>query len=210
MPCRTAPKPRSPAFLDHSTDTAPSLPSSSVDFLASTPCRLPRWQRQRGDPPHDEAHAREQLPEVELDLGHHPPRFGPTRRLIEETLVPDHRLVAWSSHWPRQQLRDIPLQAVVGRDADGLFHAPLLQRLVDLRLGEGRVGTKHHLFAQLLTQQVGQRKLRVFAPAGVVKCCAMSSPKIRRSSNSRTTIRPPSELTRDPWESIFREVLKES
>jgi hypothetical protein len=56
------------------------------------------------------------------------------------------------------QLRDIPLQAAVGRDADGVFLAPLPQRLVDLRLGEGRVGTKHHLFAQfLLPLDLGQQ-----------------------------------------------------
>jgi hypothetical protein len=30
------------------------------------------------------------------------------------------------------------------------FHAPRFQRLVNLRHGEGRVGTKHHLLAQLL------------------------------------------------------------
>src|SRR5450759_4228162 len=30
----------------------------------------------------------------------------------------------------RQQFRDVPLQAVVGRDADGVLHAPLFQRRV--------------------------------------------------------------------------------
>ena len=38
----------------------------------------------------------------------------------------------------------------------------------------------------------------------------MKSPKPNRSSNSRTRTRPPSEVTRDPWKSIFSEALKES
>src|SRR5450759_442583 len=87
---------------------------------------------------------------MELYFRHHTPRRIPARGLVEEAFVPDHRLVAWSSHWPRQQLRDVALQAVVGRDADGVLRAPLLQRFVDLWLGEGCVGPKHHLLAQLL------------------------------------------------------------
>ena len=99
---------------------------------------------------HDESYPRKQLPKVELDLGHHPPRRPPTGCLVEEAFVPHDRLVAWSSHRARQQLRDVPLQAVVGRDADRVLHAPLLQRLVDFWLGEGSVGPKHHLLALLL------------------------------------------------------------
>jgi len=34
-----------------------------------------------------------------------------------------------------------PLQAIVSQDADGVLHAPLLQRLVDLRPGKGRNAT---------------------------------------------------------------------
>jgi predicted nuclease of predicted toxin-antitoxin system len=45
------------------------------------------------------------------------------------------------SSWPRQQLRDVLLQTVISRDANGVFHAPLFQRLVDLRLGEGHDAT---------------------------------------------------------------------
>ena len=37
-----------------------------------------------------------------------------------------------------------------GWHADGILHAPLLQCLVDLRLGEGRVGPKQHLLVLLL------------------------------------------------------------
>ena len=35
-------------------------------------------------------------------------------------------------------------------DANRVLHAPLLQRFVDLRLGEGCVGPKRHFLAQLL------------------------------------------------------------
>jgi hypothetical protein len=43
-----------------------------------------------------------------------------------------------------------------------------------------------------------------------VRCCSINSPNPSRSSSSRTKIRPPSEVTRDPWKSILRETLKES
>ncbi len=45
----------------------------------------------------------------------------------------------------------------------------------------------------------------VFFPRESVKCCSISSPSPNRSSNSRTRIRPPSEVTRDPWKSTFKE-----
>src|SRR5450759_2435438 len=65
---------------------------------------------------HDESDSGEQLPEMELHLRHYATRRLPTRGLVEKTLVPDHRLVARSSYGPRQQLRDVALQAVIGRD----------------------------------------------------------------------------------------------
>lgn len=43
-----------------------------------------------------------------------------------------------------------------------------------------------------------------------VRCCSMSLLNPKRSSSSRTTIRPPSDVTRDPWESTFKELLNES
>jgi len=39
-------------------------------------------------------------------------------------------------------------------------------------------------------------------------CSAIPSPK--RSSNSRTRIKPPSEVTREPWKSTFKEALNDS
>jgi hypothetical protein len=66
---------------------------------------------------------------------------------------------AWvfDAHWPLQQLRNLALQIVVGGKADRILRFPLFQRLVDLRLGEGRVGTKDHLLAPpLLPLDLGQ------------------------------------------------------
>ncbi len=99
---------------------------------------------------HDEPHSWKQLPGMELYIRHHTPRRLPARGLIEAAHVPDHRLVAPSSYRPLQQLRDVALQGVVGRDADSILYAPLFQRLADLRLGEGRIGTKDYLLAQFL------------------------------------------------------------
>src|SRR5712692_2834471 len=105
------------AFLDPLLGRAP---------LIVEPHYRPAGQAQIRD---DKAHSREQLPEVELHLRHHPPRRLPTGRLVEKALVPDHWLVARSSHGPCQQLRNVPLQALIGRYADGVLQAPFLQHL---------------------------------------------------------------------------------
>src|SRR6516164_11582631 len=63
--------------------------------------------------------------------------FGVRGEYAPETMFPNRR-------------KDLPLQTVVGRNADGILYAPLFQRLVDLRLGEGSVGTKDYFFAQSL------------------------------------------------------------
>src|ERR1035437_9607913 len=121
-------------------------------LLCRTPLVVkPHYRPARGfQVGHDESDSREQLPGMKLHFRHHTPRRLPTGRLIEKALVPDHRLVTRSSHWPRQQLRDVALQAIVGGYANGILHASFLQRLVNLRLGKGRVGTKDYLFAQSL------------------------------------------------------------
>jgi hypothetical protein len=51
---------------------------------------------------------------VELHFRHHPSRRFPSGRLVEKAFVPDHWLVARSSRRPRQQFRNVPLQAIVG------------------------------------------------------------------------------------------------
>ncbi len=70
--------------------------------------------------------------------------------------MPDARVVDWPSHWPRQQLRDVMLPAVVGRDADRLLYAARFQRLIDHRLDEGcHLAVDFNIFAlQLLCQMV--------------------------------------------------------
>ena len=98
----------------------------------------------------DKAHPREQLALVMFHFGHHAAGLLPARCLVEKTLVLHQRLDAGPSHRSRQQLRDVPLQAVVGRDADRVRDAPLLQRLVDLRFGKSGVGPKGYLVTQLL------------------------------------------------------------
>src|SRR5450759_80338 len=89
-------------------------------------------------------------PGMMLRLRHHPSGRLPTSRLVEKALVPDHWFMTGPSYRPRQQLRDVLLQAVVRLDADGILHAPLLQGLVDLRLGMSVIGSKHHFFAEFL------------------------------------------------------------
>ncbi len=60
-----------------------------------------------------------------------------------------------------------------------------------------------------LPQQVSQRQLGVLPPrVGQVLLGKFANPG--RSSNSRTRIRPPSEVTRHPWKSTFKEASKES
>src|SRR5208337_4125473 len=49
-----------------------------------------------------------------------------------------------------QQLRDVPFQVAVGRNANGVFHALFLQRLVDLRPGKGRITPGGDLLSHLL------------------------------------------------------------
>src|SRR5450432_1408739 len=126
------------AFLDPLLGRAP---------LIIEPYYRPAGQAQVRD---DKPDSRKQLPEVELQLRHYSPRHLPTGRLVEKALVPDHWLVARSSRGSRQQLRNVPLQVLVGWYADGVLDAPLLQRLIYLRLGEGGVCSKHHVLAQLL------------------------------------------------------------
>jgi hypothetical protein len=60
---------------------------------------------------------------LRLALSRHPPGYRPTRRLIEKAFESKHRLLAWPSHWPRQQLPNVPLQMVVGRKADRITYS---------------------------------------------------------------------------------------
>ena len=85
---------------------------------------------------HDEAYSREQLPSVKLHFRHHTPRSLPTRGLVEEALVPHHRLVAWSSHGPRQQLHDVALQTEMGKCISKAVRVEIRQVGADERSAE--------------------------------------------------------------------------
>jgi hypothetical protein len=68
-----------------------------------------------------------------------------------ETFAPDYGLMAWSSHRPRQQLCNLPLQTLIRGITDRILHTPpLLQRFVDLRLSKSCVGPKDYFLTQLL------------------------------------------------------------
>src|SRR5664280_1665662 len=99
---------------------------------------------------HDESDSGEQLPEMELHFRHHTPRRLPARGLVEEALVPHHGAVARSSYGPRQQLRDVALQVVIRGYANGILYSALFQCLVNLRLGKGSIGAKHHFLTEFL------------------------------------------------------------
>jgi hypothetical protein len=100
---------------------------------------------------------------MEFNLRHHSPGYRPTRRLIEKTFESKHWPLAWPSHWPRQQLPNVPLQMVVRRKADRVLHITFFQRLVELRLGKGGVAAEGHFFAlRLLSLDLGQQQ---FFPA---------------------------------------------
>jgi hypothetical protein len=51
-----------------------------------------------------------------------------------ETLVPDERLAAGPTHRTKQDIGDLPLEILVGRDADRVLDAACLQRLVECLL----------------------------------------------------------------------------
>ena len=52
-----------------------------------------------------------------------------------------------------------PLQLLVGRDANDVVHSAILQRLVDLRLGEGGVGAERQSLAfSLLALDLGHQQ----------------------------------------------------
>ena len=48
----------------------------------------------------------------------------------------------------------------------------------------------------------------MFLPRESAKCRTISSPKPKRSSNSRTSTEPPSEVTREPRKSTFKRAIE--
>src|SRR3954447_17373723 len=92
--------------------------------------------RQVGD---DEADARIQLARMPFYLGHDMARPVPALRLIAEAgVVPSH-LVRWSPDWALQQISDLILQDLVGRQPDRVACALDFEELVNLGIREGCV-----------------------------------------------------------------------
>ena len=91
---------------------------------------------QAGD---DEAHAGEEFAEVMLDSGDHAARLGPRRCLIFEAPIADQRRVARSAARSSQQIPDLPLQHIIGGQADRVAHAAPFQGLVERGQGKRRV-----------------------------------------------------------------------
>ena len=93
--------------------------------------------------------------------------------LIAETLVAHQRFRAGPARRPEQDVGDLPLQLLVGRDANDVVHSAILQRLVDLPLkGEqlhalarcvhyGRLGRLHQ---RDFERQPGARELPASHP----------------------------------------------
>src|ERR1019366_3130827 len=131
------------------------------------------------------ADAREQLARVVLDFRHDPSGRGPAVRLVVETLVPDERLAAGPTHRTKQDIGDLPLEILVGRDADRVLDAACLQRLVDLRLRKGGVGAERHMLPlrllalDLRYQQRVPVLSRAFGPAELPVTIAAAA-RVRR------------------------------
>jgi hypothetical protein len=112
---------------------------------------------QRGD---DEGDPGEQLAEVMLDLGDDPSRTVPGGRLIVEAPIADQGGVPGSATGPREQILDGPLQHLVGREANGIRHPALLQRLVQSREGKRRIRPNDDgLLPSLVARNDGEENL---------------------------------------------------
>ena len=75
---------------------------------------------ERGD---DEAHPREEFPEVMLDLGDHASRSASGGGLIPEAAVSNKRGAAGPTTGADEKVLDGNLQHLVGREPDGVRHA---------------------------------------------------------------------------------------
>src|ERR1039458_2902558 len=122
----------------------------------------------------DKAHSRKQLALMVLDLGDDPSRLRPAPRLVREALVAHQWLAAGPSRGPEQDLGNLPLQALVGWNADRIKHAALLPRFLDLRVGKGRVRPESNFLAlRLLTLSSVSNQCKVevsAAPRSQILC----------------------------------------
>ena len=77
-----------------------------------------------------------------LHLGHHPPSAVPTPGTIPKVVVSDHWTLRRPAHRPPEQRGDLPLQHLVAGESYSVKDVPLLEVLIDVRLGECGIGTK--------------------------------------------------------------------
>jgi hypothetical protein len=89
---------------------------------------------------HDEANPGIKLARMPLDLGDHPARLGPGCGLIAEIGMEAPDFVGWSSDRTLEQVANLALQHLVGRQPDRVFDPRRLQILVDLGHREGGIG----------------------------------------------------------------------
>src|SRR3954467_12479144 len=89
--------------------------------------------RQVGD---NESNTRIQLARIPFDLGHDMARLVPALRLIAEAGVITPYLVRWSPDRALQQMSDLVLQDLVGREPDRVACILGFKKLVDLRIGK--------------------------------------------------------------------------
>ena len=79
-----------------------------------------------------------------LNLRDHAARAVPGSGLVLEAAVADERRVTRSATGPGEQVLDLPLQDVVGRQPDRVAHSAAFQRLVERRQSERGVRADHH------------------------------------------------------------------
>src|SRR4051794_34015151 len=71
-----------------------------------------------------------------LDFGYDVARPVPALRLITEAGVVTSYLVRWSPDWSLQQISNLVLQDLIGRQADSVAGTLGFEELVDLRIGK--------------------------------------------------------------------------
>src|SRR5690242_21228387 len=80
-----------------------------------------------------------------LDLGHDVAWLVPALRLIAEAGVVASYLVRWSPDRALQQMSDLILQDLIGRQPDRVAGTLGFKKLVDLGIGEGCITPKIHM-----------------------------------------------------------------
>src|SRR3954453_286188 len=99
--------------------------------------------RQIGD---DETDMRVQFARTPFDLGHNMARLVPALRLIAEAGVVTSYLVWGSSDWALQQMSDLILQNLIGRQPDRVACTLGFKKLIDLGIGEGCIASEIQIF----------------------------------------------------------------